>query len=83
MSLSLIQSLVSLPLSPFPPLAVGFFGLGTGYLIYGPQELLGYPERNESGASGRWVFHLGTGFWLMYLVFAAALNFVLKYTLPL
>ena len=39
MSVSLIQSVVSLPQSPFPPLAVGFFGLGTGYLIYGTQEL--------------------------------------------
>jgi hypothetical protein len=28
-------------------------------------------------------FRLGTGFWLMYLVFAVALNFVLVYTLPL
>jgi hypothetical protein len=28
-------------------------------------------------------FRLGTAFWLMYLVFAVALNFVLKYTLPL
>jgi hypothetical protein len=28
-------------------------------------------------------FRLGTGSWLMYLVFAVALNFVLKYTLPL
>jgi hypothetical protein len=28
-------------------------------------------------------FHLGTGLWLMYLVFAVALNFVLKYILPL
>ena len=28
-------------------------------------------------------FRLGTGFWLMYLVFAVALNFVLNYTLPL
>ena len=27
--------------SMFPPLALGFFGLGTGYLIYGPQELFG------------------------------------------
>jgi hypothetical protein len=23
-------------------------GLGTGYLIYGPQELLGYSARNDS-----------------------------------
>ncbi len=27
-------------------------------------------------------FHLGTGFWLMYLMFAVTLNFVLGYTLP-
>jgi hypothetical protein len=38
---------------------------------------------------GRWgeralgFFHLGTGFWLMYLMFAVVLNFVLKYSLPL
>ena len=31
MSAVLIQSVVSLPESPFPPLAVGFMGLGTGY----------------------------------------------------
>ncbi|MFB7494388.1 hypothetical protein ACFC09_06705 [Streptomyces sp. NPDC056161] len=34
--------------SAFPPLALGFFGLGTGYLIYGPHELFGYPEKSES-----------------------------------
>jgi hypothetical protein len=47
---------VSLPQSDFPPLAVGFFGLGTGYLIYGTQELFGYPARNESVdfATGMW-----------------------------
>jgi hypothetical protein len=28
-------------------------------------------------------FHLGTGLYLMYLMFAVVLNFVLKYTLPL
>jgi hypothetical protein len=28
-------------------------------------------------------FRIGTGLWLMYLVFAVALNFVLGYTLPL
>lgn len=45
--------------SAFPPLALGFFGLGTGYLIYGPQELIGYRRatkgsiaRSASGASG-------------------------------
>jgi hypothetical protein len=34
--------------SDFVPLAVGFFGLGTGYLIYGPQELLKRPGRNRA-----------------------------------
>jgi hypothetical protein len=46
--------------SLFPPLALGFFGLGTGYLIYGPQELLGWPKRDErvDRATGIW------GIWL-------------------
>lgn len=46
--------------SAFPPLALGFFGLGTGYLIYGPQELAGWPKRDErvDRASGVW------GIWL-------------------
>jgi hypothetical protein len=44
------------PVSPFVPLAVGFFGLGTGYLVYGPQELLGWPRRDErvDRATGVW-----------------------------
>ncbi len=42
--------------SEFVPVALGFFGLGTGYLIWGPEELLGFPPR-EPGvdrASGVW-----------------------------
>ena len=56
MSGSIIPSLVSLPQSPFPPLAVGFLGLGTGYLIYGTQELFGYPARDDrvDFATGMW-----------------------------
>jgi len=38
---------VTFAASAFPPLALGFFGLGTGYLIYGPQELFGWPRRDE------------------------------------
>lgn len=38
---------LSFTASSFPPLALGFFGLGTGYLIYGPQELFGWPKRDE------------------------------------
>jgi hypothetical protein len=47
---------VTFPASAFPPLALGFFGLGTGYLIYGPQELAGWPARDErvDRATGVW-----------------------------
>ena len=34
--------------STFVPVVLGFFGLGTGYLIWGPQELLGFPGRDPS-----------------------------------
>lgn len=34
--------------SAFVPVVLGFFGLGTGYLIWGPQELLGFPPRDRS-----------------------------------
>jgi hypothetical protein len=46
--------------SMLPPLALGFFGLGTGYLIYGPQELFGWPPRDErvDRSTGIW------GIWL-------------------
>jgi len=56
MDLSLLQSTISLPVSPFPPLAVGFMGLGTGYMIYGTQELFNYPKRDErvDFAAGMW-----------------------------
>ncbi len=51
---------VTFAASAFPPLALGFFGLGTGYLIYGPQELVGWPKRDErvDRSSGVW------GIWL-------------------
>jgi hypothetical protein len=78
MSLSLVQSVVSLPVSPFVPIAVGFFGLGTGYLIWGPQELFDYPKRDPKVdyATGVW------GIWMpgfmqfltgVYLFFALVL----------
>lgn len=56
MSSSLRDAIVSLPPSAFPPIALGFMGLGTGYLIYGPQELFNYPKRDErvDFASGMW-----------------------------
>jgi hypothetical protein len=50
------SAIISLPLSAFPPLALRFFGLGTGYLIYGPQELSGFPRRDQpvDATSGIW-----------------------------
>ena len=53
-------ALIALPTSPFPPLAVGFFGLGTGYLIYGTEELFGYPKRDER-------VDLATGVWGLWM----------------
>ena len=48
--ISLATTTVSFPASTFVPLAVGFFGLGTGYLIYAPEELFGQPRRSR-----RWI----------------------------
>jgi hypothetical protein len=42
------------------PIAVGFFGLGVGYLIYGAQELFGLPERSRS-------VDLSTGIWGIWM----------------
>ena len=58
--------------STFPPPAVAFFGLGTGYLIYGPGELFGFPKRSPSvdrttGLWGIWMpgfMHFLTGMFL-------------------
>jgi hypothetical protein len=58
--MSTATTVVSLPVSAFPPIALGFFGLGTGYLIYGPQELFGWPKRSDS-------VNLGTGVWGIWL----------------
>jgi hypothetical protein len=60
--MSLLQTSVQLvlPQSPFPPLAVGFMGLGTGYLVYGTQELFGYPPRDER-------VDLATGIWGVWM----------------
>lgn len=51
---------ITLAPSTFAPVVLGFFGLGTGYLIYGPQELFGYPHRDAGvdravGVWGIWM----------------------------
>jgi hypothetical protein len=58
--MSLAATVVSFAPSAFIPLALGFFGLGTGYLIYGPEELAGYPKRDRrvditTGIWGIWM----------------------------
>lgn len=50
-------STVSLATSPYPPLVIGFMGLGTGYLIYGIQELFNYPAKRDKSVN------LPTGLW--------------------
>jgi hypothetical protein len=42
--------------SAFAPVVLGFFGLGTGYLIYGPAELLRFPpsDPRANRALGVW-----------------------------
>ncbi len=42
--------------SAFVPLALAFFGLGCGYLIFGPQELFGFPEKtpDTDWSNGWW-----------------------------
>jgi hypothetical protein len=58
--MSVAATVVSLEPSAFVPLALGFFGLGTGYLIYGPQELAGFPHRDRR-------VDLTTGIWGIWM----------------
>jgi hypothetical protein len=51
---------VQFPVSDLVPLAIGFFGLGTGYLIYGPQELFSLPAKNRG-------LDLSTGIWGVWM----------------
>ena len=47
--------------SPFLPIAIGFFGLGTGYFIWGGQALFGFPRGGSPEVDrtmGMW------GFWM-------------------
>jgi hypothetical protein len=46
--------------SRFVPVAIGFFGLGTGYFIWGGQALFGFPKTSQevNRTMGMW------GFWM-------------------
>lgn len=52
--------------SEFVPVALGFFGLGTGYLIWGPQELFGFPARPADEAGAR-ALDRSSGVWGIFL----------------
>ena len=56
----LLAETVRFPESAFVPLAVGFFGLATGYLIYGPEELFKLPTRSRP-------VDLTTGIWGIFM----------------
>ena len=58
--LTLLATTFTFPESAFVPLAVGFFGLGTGYLIYGPGELFKLPARSRP-------VDLTTGIWGIWM----------------
>ena len=51
---------ITLASSPFWPVAIGFFGLGTGYFIWGGQALFGFPKPSPevNRTMGMW------GFWM-------------------
>jgi hypothetical protein len=58
--MTLLATVVNFKTSAFVPLALGFFGLGVGYLIYGPQELARLPPRDRrvditTGIWGVWM----------------------------
>jgi hypothetical protein len=58
--LPLLTTTFQFPESAFVPIAVGFFGLGTGYLIYGPEELFKLPARSRP-------VDLTTGIWGIWM----------------
>ena len=51
----------------YVPVAIGFFGLGTGYFIWGGQALFGFPK-NEPGLDQTMAM------WLIYLTYGAVFN---------
>lgn len=52
--------------SDFVPVALGFFGLGTGYLIWGPQELFDFPRRPDDPDAAR-ALDRASGVWGIFL----------------
>jgi hypothetical protein len=42
-------------ISPLPPLAIGFMGLGTGYYVWGGHEFFGIPQASEKVNKGHFL----------------------------
>lgn len=57
---SMDAAMFSLAHSPFVPVAIGFFGLGAGYFVWGGQALFGFPKSTPDvdRTMGMW------GFWM-------------------
>jgi hypothetical protein len=64
--------------------SAAFIGLACVYAVDFVASLKpDLPKLGGWGEQALGFFHLGTGFWLMYLVFAVALNLILNYALPI
>jgi hypothetical protein len=53
----MMQQSLTFASSQFWPIAIGLFGLGTGYFIWGGQVLFGYPKASPeiNRTTGMWV----------------------------
>jgi hypothetical protein len=60
-----------------------FIGLTCIYVSDFFASLKDIPRFANPGERALGFFHLGTGFWLFYLMFADILNTIFHYTLPL
>ncbi len=58
--------------SPFVPVAIGFFGLGTGYFNWGWAGVV-WISQDKSGSE----FQLVTGIWLMYCTYGMTVDVAL------
>jgi hypothetical protein len=50
----MMQQSLTFASSQFWPIAIGFFGLGTGYFIWGGQALFDYPSTSPRDSIVRW-----------------------------
>lgn len=53
--------------SKFLPIAIGFFGLGTGYLIWGGKELFGFPAERDDHPEDKLAVDRSLGLWGIWM----------------